>query len=89
MSNVPTITPGPNDTERAPEGATETLPLITTVHATQQSDSTSAAMPGGGQSLAMNEPSSRRSVPSVGAKSSSDAALRQASWPPLCSSPLS
>ena len=41
MSNVPTITPGPNDTERAPEGATETLPLITTVHATQQSDSTS------------------------------------------------
>ena len=41
MSNVPTITPGPNDTERAPEGATETLPLITTVHATQQNDSTS------------------------------------------------
>lgn len=41
MSNVPTITPGPNDTERAPEGATETLPLITTVHATQQNGSTS------------------------------------------------
>ena len=41
MSNVPTTTPGPNDPERAPEGATETLPLITTVHATQQSDSTS------------------------------------------------
>ena len=41
MSNVPTITPGPNDTERAPEGATETLPLITTVHATQQNSSTS------------------------------------------------
>ena len=41
MSNVPAITPGPNDTERAPEGATETLPLITTVHATQQNDSTS------------------------------------------------
>lgn len=40
MSNVPTITPGPNDTERAPEGATETLPLITTVHATQQNGST-------------------------------------------------
>ena len=41
MSNVPTITPGPNDTERAPEGATETLPLITNVHATQQNGSTS------------------------------------------------
>ena len=41
MPNVPTITPGPNDTERAPEGATETLPLITTVHATQQNGSTS------------------------------------------------
>ena len=41
MSNVPTITPGPNDTERAPEGVTETLPLITTVHATQQNGSTS------------------------------------------------
>lgn len=43
MSNVPTITPGPNDTERAPEGATETLPLITNVHATQQNGSTSDA----------------------------------------------
>lgn len=43
MSNVPTITPGPNDTERAPEGATETLPLITTMHATQQNGSTSDA----------------------------------------------
>ena len=44
MSNVPTITQGPNDTERAPEGATETLPLITTVHATQQNGSTSDAI---------------------------------------------
>ena len=43
MSNVPTITPGPNDIERAPEGATETLPLITNVHATQQNGSTSDA----------------------------------------------
>ena len=43
MSNVPNITPGPNDTERAPEGATETLPLITNVHATQQNGSTSNA----------------------------------------------
>ncbi len=41
MSNVPTTTPGPNDPERAPEGATETLPLITNVHATQQNGSTS------------------------------------------------
>lgn len=41
MSNVPTITPGPNDTERAPEGATETLPLLINVHATQQNGSTS------------------------------------------------
>ena len=39
MSNVPTITPGPNDTERAPEVATETLPLITSVHAAQQNSS--------------------------------------------------
>lgn len=41
MSNVPNITPGPNDAERAPEGATETLPLITNVHAAQQNGSTS------------------------------------------------
>ena len=38
MSNVPTITPGPNDTEGAPEGATETLPLITSVQADAQND---------------------------------------------------
>lgn len=36
MPNVPTITPGPDDTERAPEGATETIPLITNVHANSQ-----------------------------------------------------
>ena len=41
MSNVPTITPGPNDADRTPEGATETLPLITNVHAAQQNGSTS------------------------------------------------
>lgn len=39
MSNVPTITPGPNDTEHAPEGATETLPLITSAHTAQQNGS--------------------------------------------------
>ena len=37
MPNVPTITPGPDDTERTPEGATETIPLITNVHADKQS----------------------------------------------------
>lgn len=42
MSNVPTITPGPGDTEHTPEGATETLPLITSVHAAQQNDSEQA-----------------------------------------------
>ena len=36
MSNVPTIPPGPDDTERAPEGATETIPLITNVQADSQ-----------------------------------------------------
>lgn len=38
MSNDPTINPGPNDAESAPEGATETLPLITSVQADTQND---------------------------------------------------
>lgn len=38
MSNVPTINPGPNDAESAPEGATETLPPITSVQADAQND---------------------------------------------------
>ena len=38
MTNVPTINPGPNDAEGAPEGATETLPLITSVQADAQND---------------------------------------------------
>lgn len=38
MSNVPTINPGPNDAESTPEGATETLPLITSVQAVAQND---------------------------------------------------
>ncbi len=33
MPNVPTITPGPDDAEYTPEGATETIPLIKNVHA--------------------------------------------------------
>lgn len=36
MSNVPTITPGADNTGHTPEGATETLPLITSVHTAQQ-----------------------------------------------------
>lgn len=40
MPNVPTITPGPDDTERTPEGATETIPLITNAHANKQSGRT-------------------------------------------------
>lgn len=40
MPNVPTIAPGPNDTEHTPEGATETIPLITNVHADKQSERT-------------------------------------------------
>ena len=38
MSNVPTITPGPDDTGHAPESATETLPLITSAPTAQQND---------------------------------------------------
>ena len=40
MPNVPTIAPGPDDTEHTPEGATETIPLITNVHADKQSERT-------------------------------------------------
>lgn len=40
MPNVPTITPGPNNTEHTPEGITETLPLITDVHADKESGRT-------------------------------------------------
>ncbi len=40
MPNVPTITPGPDDTENTPEGATETIPLITHVHADKQNGRT-------------------------------------------------
>lgn len=40
MPNVPTITPSPDDTERTPKGATETIPLITNVHADKESERT-------------------------------------------------
>ena len=35
MSKVPTINPGPGDSDRTPQDATETLPLITSAHAKQ------------------------------------------------------
>lgn len=38
MSNVPMITPGPDDSDHMPEGATETFPLITSVQADVQND---------------------------------------------------
>lgn len=38
MSNVPTITPGPDDSGHAPEGATKTLPLITSAPTAQQNN---------------------------------------------------
>ncbi len=37
MPNVPTTTPGPDDTEHTLEDVTETIPLITNVHADKQS----------------------------------------------------
>ncbi len=40
MPNVPTNAPGPDDTEHTPEGATETIPLITDVHADKQNGRT-------------------------------------------------
>lgn len=40
MPNAPTITPGPDDTEHTPEGATETIPLITGVHADKENGRT-------------------------------------------------
>ena len=36
MPNVPTTTPGPDDTEHTLEDVTETIPLITNVHADKQ-----------------------------------------------------
>ena len=40
MPNVPTTTPGPDDTEHTLEDVTETIPLITNVHADKQSGRT-------------------------------------------------
>ena len=38
MPNVPTTTPGPDDTEHTLEDVTETIPLITDVHAEKQNE---------------------------------------------------
>ena len=38
MSKVPTIAPGPDDSGHVPQGATETLPLITSAPTAQQND---------------------------------------------------
>ena len=38
MSKVPTITPGPHDSGHAPQGATDTLPLITSAPTAEQND---------------------------------------------------
>ena len=38
MSNVPTITPAPDDSGHAPESATKTLPFITSAPTVQQND---------------------------------------------------
>lgn len=43
MPNVPTTTPGPDDTEHVPEDVTETIPLITNVHADKQNGRASDA----------------------------------------------
>lgn len=86
MPNVPTTTPGPDDTEHTLEDVTETIPLITNVHADKQSgranDATEISDEEAYAKLKAKRAERRR-------KSSSDAALRPASWPPLCSSPLS
>ena len=42
MSNVPTITPDPDGTGHSPEGATETLPLITSAPTARQKDNEQA-----------------------------------------------
>ncbi len=86
MPKVPTITPGPDDTGHAPQDATETIPLITSV--TPASKSTNER---GGSGISDDEAlqSSRPNARSADAKSSFAAALRPASWAPSCSSPLS
>lgn len=87
MSKVPTINPGPDDSDRMPQDATETLPIISAADTKQPQtsldDSTDISP--------MKKPmqSSRQSVPSVGAKSSSDAVSPSVSLLPSRSLPSS
>lgn len=71
MPNVPTITPGPDDTERTPEGATETIPLITDVHAKTYMpiSRTDARTIRPRFPMKRHMPSSKQNVPSADAKS--------------------
>lgn len=80
MSNVPTITPGPDDTGRVPEGATETLPLITS--APRHSKTTTSKVTPEYPTMRLTQ-SSRPSARSGAAKSSSAAASLPASWAAL------
>lgn len=66
MPNVLTITPGPDDTENTPEGATETIPLITNVHADKQNGRTNDTAEISDEEAM---PSSKRSAQNVDAKS--------------------
>ena len=86
MTKVPTITPGPDYTGHAPEGATETLPVITSAPTAQQNDNKQS---NAGISDDEAYAKLKTSVPNGDTKSSSAAELRPASWALLCSSPLS
>ena len=83
MSKVPTINPGPDDSDRMPQDATETLPIISAADTKQPQTSLDDST--------MKKPmqSSRQSVPSVGAKSSSDAVSPSVSLLPSRSLPSS
>lgn len=85
MPNVPTITPGADDTERTPEDATETIPLITNAHTDKQSGRTNDTVEISDEEayakLKAKRAERRR-------KSSSDAVLPPASWVPSRSLPL-
>lgn len=85
MSNVPTITPGPDDTGHAPESATETLPLITSAPTAQQNDDEQ-----GNAGISDDEAYAKLKVKRAERrrKKLAAAASLPASWALLCSSPL-
>lgn len=80
MSNVPTITPGPDDSERTPEGATEPYHLS---RAFIPHSKTIASKPAPGFPMTRRTQNSRPSVPSADIKSLSAAVSRPASWAAL------